>query len=223
MTIEEYFGDWAKVIDKTETLIIMRWLNTLNKELLCPEPKNIFKAFKLCPLDKCNSVILSQDPYSQKGIATGITFGNTKEPISPSLEVIKEGVINYNIPHNHIDFDITLESWSTQGILMLNSALTCLVGKVGVHYSIWHNFMQKLIYNLSTYNSGLVWLLFGNQAKSFKKYIKYSSNIIECNHPAYYARKNQSMPSNIFIDFKKAIFENFGIYIKLYEEFGYEN
>lgn len=61
MTAEEYFGDWVRVIDGYELNRIMRWLTTLNKEILCPEPKNIFKAFKVCSLKNCKAVMLGQD------------------------------------------------------------------------------------------------------------------------------------------------------------------
>lgn len=195
------------------------WLKTVDVNCLCPEPKNIFKAFKLCSLDKCNSVIISQDPYPQKGVATGITFGNNGKSISPSLEIIKEGVIDYSYYHNSVEFDNSLESWCTQGILMLNYALTCNINQVGVHYKIWEPFIKKLVFNLSNYNTGLVWLLFGKQAQSLKPYITYSSNIIESYHPAYYARLNKSMPSSIFRDFTKFVYNNSDIKLNLYTEY----
>ena len=31
MTIDEYFGDWMKVLDRNETMKIMGWLRTVNK------------------------------------------------------------------------------------------------------------------------------------------------------------------------------------------------
>ena len=88
MTFEEYFGDWSKVIDKQETLKIMKWLNECNSSILCPAISNIFKAFKLCSLKDCKIIALGQDPYPQKGVATGILFGNSvttpEENLSPS-------------------------------------------------------------------------------------------------------------------------------------------
>lgn len=61
MTAEEYFGDWIKVIDKEELVKIMKWLKTMNPKILCPAPKNIFKAFRICPFEKCRVVMLGQD------------------------------------------------------------------------------------------------------------------------------------------------------------------
>ena len=137
MTIDEYFGDWMKVLDRNETMKIMGWLRNINQSTLCPSIKDVFKAFKLCPYNNCRVVFIGQDPYPQRGVAQGVLFGNSSDTpenkLSPSLQIVKESVINFEIPHNLITFDPTLESWAKQGILMINSALTTEVGKIGVH------------------------------------------------------------------------------------------
>lgn len=225
-TAEEYFGDWVEVIDKDELFRIMRWLKTVNPDNICPAPRNIFRAFQLCSYKDCNVVMLGQDPYPQKGVATGILFGNSKDTledfISPSLRVIKEAVINYEVPHNHIDFDNTLESWARQGILMINTALTCEVNKVGSHFNIWQPFVSKLIHNMSYKNNGIIFVLFGNQASMFKKDIVDSLATIEVYHPAYFARRGEKMPYNVFTDIKKLLKDQYGFEIKFYDEWNLE-
>lgn len=222
MTAEEYFGDWIKVIDKTELIRIMKWLSTLDPNSICPSKKNIFKAFKLCPYKELRVVCLGLDPYPQPGIAQGILFGNSKETpenlLSPSLKIIKECVINYQIPHNPIEFDNTLESWAKQGMLLINSAFTCEVNKVGSHTNIWRPFTSKLIENISLKDNGLVFVLFGNQAQSFKPYIKGFHKIIEVPHPAYFARRNEIMPYSTFTDINKYLKEQYNEEINFYKE-----
>lgn len=61
MTIEEYFGDWLKVLDRQETMKIMGWLKTVNPNSLCPSIQNVFKAFELCKYKDCNAVFIGQD------------------------------------------------------------------------------------------------------------------------------------------------------------------
>ena len=99
-------------------------------------------------------------PYPQKGVATGILFGNKKEvleeDLSPSLKIIKEAVINFEIPHNNIIFDQTLENWAKQGILMINSALTVEMNKIGSHVMLWRPFISKLLKNLSESSCSIV-------------------------------------------------------------------
>ena len=225
MTFEEYFGDWSKVIDEQETLKIMYWLKDVNPEILCPAKQNIFRAFKLCPLKDCKVIMLGQDPYPQKGVATGILFGNSadtpEERLSPSLQVVKESVINYEMPHNRIEFDNTMESWAKQGVLMINTALTCEVNRVGSHFNIWQPFMSKLIRNLSTYDGGLIYVLFGNQASLFKKDIVQSFGIFEIYHPAFYARRCEKMPYDFFPRINEALQKHYNTKIKFYNETEY--
>lgn len=224
MTAEEYFGDWMKVIDKEELIKIMKWLKTIDTTKLCPSPKNIFKAFRICPYKNLNTVILSMDPYPQEGVATGIAFGNSSETpenqLSPSLNVIKEAVINYEVPHSNIEFDNSLESWARQGVLMLNSALTCEVGRVGAHLSIWRPFIQKLMKNISNSDSNLVFVLFGRQAQEFSPFINDKVHyVIKEFHPAYYARKGEKMPYEVFTDINRYLKEYRDIKIKYYNEY----
>lgn len=221
MTAKEYFGRWIKVIDMTELTKVLNMLKRINQDKLCPDYHNIFRAFELCKYEDCKVVFLGMDPYPQKGVATGILFGNKLGTVqlSPSLEVIKESCINYEIPHNPIEFDITLESWAKQGILMINSALTCEIGKIGSHVNLWRPFISKLLKNLSEYNTGIIYVLFGSQAKTFKPYINKDYNdIIEIEHPSYFARTNQIMSYSIFTDINKLLKDKYGTTIKWYHE-----
>lgn len=222
MTAEEYLGDWMKVIDKDELMKVMRWIQTLDDSNICPSKKNIFRAFQLYPLKDCRVIMLGQDLYPQKGVATGVLFGNSKETpeelLSPSLQIVKECAINYEIPHGPIEFDNTLESWAKQGILMINTALTCEVNSVGSHVKEWRPFVVKLIENISSRDNGLVFVLFGNQAQSFKPYIKGFQKIIEVRHPAYFARRNEIMPYSTFAKVNKFLKAQYNEQIEFYKE-----
>lgn len=225
MTLDEYFGDWMKVIDRTELESVMSKVRLeYKRRLLCPAQSDVFRAFKLCSLKDLKIVMLGQDPYPQKGVATGVLFGNRKEvsndDLSPSLNVIKEAIVDFEIPHNNIIFDQTLESWTKQGILMINSALTVEVNKIGSHVMLWRHFIAKLLKNLSNYDTAIVYVLFGKQASTFKPYIDSKFNhIIEIEHPAYFARTNTKMPHQLFIDISNKVKGIYGVPIKWYEEY----
>lgn len=223
MTIDEYFGDWMKVLDRKETVKIMNWLKTTDSSTLCPSIKNVFKAFKLCSYNECKVIFIGQDPFPQKGVAQGILFGNSsntpEDKLSPSLKVIKESVINFDIPHNLITFDPTLESWAKQGILMLNSALTTEVGKVGIHTLKWRPFIGSFLKNMSEKNLGIIYVFFGSQAKSLNTYINNNNNYkLFIEHPAYYARLNKRMPSDIWYTVQKLVYNIYGTSIEWYKE-----
>lgn len=163
-------------------------------------------------------------PYPQKDVATGVLFGNRSEVsednLSPSLKIVKESCINFEVPHNSGIFDQTLESWANQGILMINSALTVEMNKVGSHTMLWRPFVTKLLKNLSEWNTGLIYVLFGEQARTFKPYINSRFNIIlEEKHPAYYARINERMPSTVFESISKITKSKYGEPIRFYQEY----
>lgn len=221
MTLEEYFGEWMKVIDKEELLKVTKNVNILYKTKRCsPQYKDIFKAFHVTPYNNLHTIMVFQDPYPNN-IATGIAIGNRNDVInlSPSLEVLKEAAIDYTVPHYGLQFDNTLESWSKQGILMLNTALTVEYGNPGSHSVLWRNFMIKLIKNLNTYNPGLIWVLWGTSAKSFRNYIT-SGNIVEEYHPAYYARNNSKISRTFFRELKRDIKHQFDVDIEWFHEYG---
>lgn len=224
MTFGEYFGDWTKVIDKAELSNVLQKVNyAYNHTSVMPSYGDIFKAFTLCKLSDLKIVMLGQDPYPQRGAATGILFGNssfTKEDdLSPSLKIIKEAVIDFEIPHNLITFDNTLESWCKQGILMLNSALTVELNRIGSHVMLWRKFIGSLLTNICKYETGLIFVLFGTQAQTFSPYINKAYNtIITEKHPAWYARTGEKMPHSLFTTISDMCVQKYGIPIEWYKE-----
>ncbi len=234
MTIQEYFGDWAKVINLKEADSILRRLNHDNS-VICPRIKDIFKAFHLCPLQSLRVVILGQDPYptllsiSQNSIltktpvATGIAFANSSDTLpseySSSLKVLRESVIDYSVPHESINFDPSLEKWEAQGVLMLNSALSCVAGKIGSHTLLWRPFIKSLLIKLSMCHTGIVYVLMGTMAQSFDECICRKSNyVIHIRHPSWYARTKQKMPSEIWKEINSILIGLNGYGIEWYQE-----
>lgn len=224
MTYEEYFGDWTKVFDAKELGQIIKKLNIIyGARSVMPKYEDIFKAFTLCSLHDLKIVMLGQDPYPQMGVATGILFGNHKEiseeALSPSLKVIKEAVIDFAVPHNLVTFDNTLESWCRQGILMLNSALTVELNRVGSHAMLWRKFIGSLLSNICKYETGLIFVLFGTQAQTFTPYINSTYNtIIKEKHPAWYARIGNKLPHSLFVNISNMCVDKYGIPIEWYKE-----
>ena len=225
MTLEEYFGRWMRVIDKGELESVLSKLEPeYKRKPICPAQSNVFKAFEVCPYDELKVVMLGQEPFPQKGVATGILFGNKEgtrdEDLSPSLQIIKEAAINFEIPHNCIIFDPTLESWAKQGILMINSALTVEMNKIGSHVMLWRPFIASLLKNLSENETGIIYVLFGKQAQTFKPYInKQLNTVLEENHPAYFARTGEAMPHTVFEQISKLTKGIYGIPITWYQEY----
>lgn len=223
VSLADYFKDWVTVLNSIELIRVLNELNQLYKvKPICPARPDVFKAFELCSRRNCKVVFIGQDPYPQKGVATGILFGNSadtkEEDYSPSLKIIKDAVIDLHKPHNLITFDPTLESWARQGILMINSALTVELNKPGSHTMLWRPFISKLLKNLSEIETGIVYVLFGGTAKTFKPYIGKYNDVLEVEHPAYFARVGKDMPSDVFYKVNRLLKLKYNTTIEWYKE-----
>jgi uracil-DNA glycosylase len=150
-----------------------------------PHGKLIFNAFEKTPLDKLKVVILGQDPYHGVNQAHGLCFSvqhGVKPP--PSLvNIYKE--INSDLgisPPNHG----CLEKWTEQGVFMLNSILTVRANEATSHSKIgWETFTDAVIRKISDNKSGVVFLLWGNFARSKKILIDTQKHfILEAAHPS---------------------------------------
>lgn len=150
-----------------------------------PPLKYVFRAFEECPEKNLKIVMIGQDPYPHMGVADGIAFscGLTQKP-QPSLknmfEAIEETVFQGYPTHQNPD----LTRWANQGILMLNSALTTQMDKVGTHYHIWQDFIMYVLDMLSLTNSGLIFILFGAKAQELESVIGQNHYILKASHPA---------------------------------------
>lgn len=205
-----------KIIDKT--LLQKALMKVPPSKDVFPPRENILRAFELCEAPKV--VFLGQDPYPQPGMATGIAFGNLKNTIkiSPSLEIFKNALLNPEIPHDSVQFDCTLESWERQGVLLLNSALTVAKNKPLSHILIWNDFIRDVLKNLNNYSTGIIYVFFGNIAKTYSTCIDTKNNYLFFEkHPAYYVRSNLYMDNTLFLKINEILTALYGIKIKWYE------
>lgn len=225
MTIYDYFGEWCKVVDLNEARKTLEYLQA-SKQKICPILKNVFLAFHLCDFDNLRCVIIGKDPYPQlvnnNPVATGIAFANSTETIeknySPSLKVLIESIINFSVPHNNITFDPSLKKWEEQGVLLLNSALTCQANKIGSHTLLWRPFIVSLLKSLSSYKTGIIYLLLGEDAQSYRQYINAQVNyILQEKHPSFYARTHTKMP-DIWTKINNILIGQNGYGIEWYKE-----
>jgi uracil-DNA glycosylase len=182
-----------------------------------PPLKQVFRAFEECPVNELKVVIIGQDPYPYLGVADGIAFscGNTGK-LQPSLDQIFSAINKTVYPGELVDHDLDLTRWANQGVLMLNSALTCQVDKVGSHYDIWHDFIMYVIDMLSLTNSGLIFCLLGAKAQELESVISHSHYIIKASHPASAAyTKTQWDCNNLFNETNRIIEQNNGSEFKI--------
>lgn len=173
-----------------------------------PTLKEMFKAFEQCPYDKLKVVMVGQDPYPQFGVADGIAFscGKTLEA-QPSLKFMLNE-INKTVYNGHpgsLNPDLT--RWSNQGVLMLNTALTTTVGKIGQHYTIWKPFLAYLFDHLTWNQNGIVYVYLGKEAQIWAESVNDNNFKFFAPHPASAVyQKFQSWDSkNLFNEVNKIL------------------
>jgi len=178
-----------------------------------PPLKYVFRAFEECPYDELKVVIVGQDPYPRLDVADGIAFSCSKtKELQPSLSYILDE-INRTVYHGHPgSLDVDLKRWSNQGILMLNTALTTTINKVGQHYDIWKPFIAYLLDYLNCTNTGLVYIYMGKQAQSWSDSTYDINYKFFVSHPASAAYNKQSRwdSSNLFVEVKKIVEKQYG-------------
>jgi len=153
-----------------------------------PAPKNIFRAFDLCPFEQVKVVILGQDPYHGTGQANGLAFAVDAETrVPPSLQnIFKELSADCSLPFEALAKKGTLEHWSKQGVLLLNATLTVRAHQAGSHQEKgWEQFTDAVIRALSEEREHLVFMLWGNYAKAKGAHIDRSKHLVlEAPHPS---------------------------------------
>lgn len=153
-----------------------------------PAPKNIFRAFELCPFDKVKVVILGQDPYHGVRQANGLCFAvNEGTQLPPSLQnIFKELSADCTLPFEALAKKGNLEHWAEQGVLLLNATLTVRAHNAGSHQEKgWEQFTDAVIRALSEERENLVFMLWGNYAKAKGAHIDRTKHLVlEAPHPS---------------------------------------
>ena len=164
-------NDWDELLkdefQKDYYLRLRRFLiHEYRSRTIYPDMYDIFNALKLTSYGDTRVVIIGQDPYHGPNQAHGLAFSVKPEVrIPPSLvNIFKElqSDLNCFIPDNGY-----LVPWAEQGVLLLNAVLTVRAGQAHSHRGRgWEVFTDRVIELLNQKDTPVVFLLWGNNAKS---------------------------------------------------------
>ena len=195
-------NDWDDIlkdeIHKEYFMTILYELRELYKTKdIFPPQKQIFNAFHL-PYKDVKVVILGQDPYHGVGEAHGFAFSTLSSKLPPSLKnIYKELYSDLGIPPKKTG---NLTGWAKEGVLLLNSTLTVEKDKANSHQGLgWQIFTDYVIKVLNQKNEPVVFILWGNFARSKKNLITNPKHlIIESTHPSPFSAYNGFFGSKPF-------------------------
>lgn len=208
-------NNWDIILkDEYEKEYFKNLLNYINEEYnnktVYPLKENIFKALEYTDYNDIKVVILGQDPYHGEGEAQGLSFSIPNDiRITPSLRnIFKELKNDLNIERTNTD----LSDWAKQGILLLNAILTvCKDTPLSYKDKGWEIFTDEIIKKINEREEPVIFILWGNYARSKKKLITNKNHyIIESAHPSplsasrgFFDSKPFSKTNNILISINK--------------------
>ena len=164
-----------------------------NGQRFTPKFKDIFNAFEECNYNNLKIVIVSPDPYPQIDVADGKAFScsNTNKAEKPLQYILKA--------LGDEDGDVDLKRWSDQGVLLLNTSLTCEINKIGSHFWNWKPFIEYLFTTINKKNKDVVFILMGRKAEAWQLLLS-NQKLLKCSHPTSAVYKGGIWDSNNVFD-----------------------
>ena len=188
--------------------LIIKVNDEYKKDTCFPSKKEVFNAIRLTPYKSVKVVIVGQDPYHGVGEAHGLSFSVLCEKLPPSLQnIYKEMYEDLGIiPSKSGD----LTCWAKEGVLLLNSVLTVRKDSPASHKNLgWQDFTDEIIRRIEKKDEVVVYILWGNFAKSKKELINNPKHyVIESAHPSPFSARYGFFGSKPFSRCNKILVDN---------------
>jgi len=204
---------WREILkDEIEQPYFYHLLNLIKNErrsqTIYPKHEDIFNALVLTPYEEVKVVIIGQDPYHGENQAHGLAFsvlaGN---PMPPSLRnIFIELHGDLGIRRQNTD----LSDWAKEGVLLLNTILTVRKSEPLSHQNYgWQKFTTKIIEAVNQKDSPVVFILWGNNAIEFKKYLDNPKHLVlTSSHPSPLSARYSFFGSRPFSKTNKFLIQN---------------
>ena len=186
-------NDWDEVLEgefeKPYYLELRQFLkNEYETQVIYPDMYDIFNALKYTSYKDTKVLILGQDPYHGENQAHGLAFS-----VKPGVRIPPSLLNMYKELHTDLGCFIPnngyLVPWAEQGVLLLNTALTVRAHQANSHKGKgWEVFTDNIIKLLNLRDEPVIFVLWGNNARSKKKLIDTNKHyIIENEQSSWHA------------------------------------
>lgn len=173
-----------------------------------PKHEDVFNALVLTPYENVKVVIIGQDPYHGPNQAHGLAFSVLEgNPMPPSLRnIFIELHGDLGIRRRNTD----LSDWAKEGVLLLNTILTVRKSEPLSHQNYgWQKFTTKIIEAVNQKDSPVVFILWGNNAIEFKKYLNNPKHLVlTSSHPSPLSARYSFFGSRPFSKTNKFLIQN---------------
>jgi len=203
------FGEWAPkfkpFIESKEMWDIMQTIKNdafeerwdkdgrkflIEKDTIVPKSSDTFRAFATTKPSDLKVVFYLMDPYPRKykdGTfqATGIAMDCSNSPdgkLQPSLENWYDA-ISTEVGHK-VERCKSLQYLHDQGVMLLNTDLTCKLNKTQSHEKLWESFHKYFLEEIVGSDTGIIYVLCGKASLRMEQYINPFCKIFKLSHPA---------------------------------------
>ena len=170
---------------------LFSWLEQeYSTKTIFPPKEKVFNALNFVNPENVKVVIIGQDPYHTMGQADGLAFSCHNGTPQPSLRnIYKE--INSDLGLT-MSTSTDLTPWAKQGVMLLNTSLTVIEHMPASHSNeLWHTFTTEIVKILNELSQPIVFMLWGNHAKSFLPILNNPNHLIlQAAHPSPFSAYN---------------------------------
>lgn len=177
-----------------------------------PSGALVFAALHATRFKSVRAVILGQDPYPDQTHAVGLAFSVPRDlpsPLPPSLVRIRAELqdVGWSVPDHG-----SLEVWTGQGVLLLNTTLTFREGYSGSHRRASTDLTDAIIAAVAAKDEPVAFLLWGRHAQDKAQLITGGHHVVvRSPHPMArtnpgfrgskpFSQANDGLPSSRQID-----------------------
>lgn len=222
-------SSWISFFTKQEVINHLKFIENKLIGNYTPCDSKVLR-FATVDLNKVKIVIIGIDPYPQKGVATGRSFEVSNiidwndKGLNKSLKNILKLIhkSEFNLPKeksiDEVRKDINngkflikkpnevFEYWENQGVLFLNSAFTCEVGKSETHIEYWNKFFCELLKYICEENKNIKYFLWGKARKYEGILQNKNDGLYKSDHPVATNSKDYIfLESKCFLETKNII------------------
>jgi uracil-DNA glycosylase len=198
---------WGDAMRPHQKLLSEIWANiescTPDPAEVTPAPDRVFAAMRM-PISSVTVVILGQDPYPAQGVATGLAFQSSAETASIPASLRNIG-IEYEHDLGRAFTPTTMDSWASQGVLLLNTILTTRVGQSLAHRDAgWQEYTALVLSSVLRVNPQVVAVLWGRQAQMLQGLFT-GSRVVASAHPSPLSARRGFFGSRPFSNVNSAL------------------
>lgn len=135
------------------------------QDTVLPDRSSVFRAFHATPPDRVRISMLGKDPYPKFGMADGLAFSQPRS-------IDRRSALHRLFLNLERDVSTAfvrpttggLSKWASNGVLLLNSALTVRAGSPASHVEHWSEFVKAVIRFFDRPGGEVAFMLLGHPA-----------------------------------------------------------